>query len=217
MNGAEAQAVGVMSQGELHALALALFLPRATMKGSPFRFIVLDDPIQAMDPAKVDGFVRVLAELAKDRQVIVLSHDDRLTQATRQMAVDARILDVCRDTHSALEVTPSLDPARRYLDDAFAVAKDDKVPPDVKARVIPGLCRMAAESAARDVYMARRFTAGDTRSEVEGAWRTPRPPASVSRSPSTLTSTPISAHGWTPSRGVGQGAGATSPTSPGAA
>ena len=46
-----------MSQGELHALALALFLPRATAPESPFRFIVLDDPIQAMDPSKVEGFV----------------------------------------------------------------------------------------------------------------------------------------------------------------
>ena len=51
-----------MSQGELHALALALFLPRATAADSPFRFVVLDDPIQAMDPAKIDGFVQVLAE-----------------------------------------------------------------------------------------------------------------------------------------------------------
>ena len=54
-----------MSQGELHALALALFLPRATAASSPFRFVVLDDPIQAMDPAKIDGFVQVLSE---DRQ-----------------------------------------------------------------------------------------------------------------------------------------------------
>jgi ABC-type lipoprotein export system ATPase subunit len=171
VDGAEAQALGVMSQGELHALALALFLPRATMKGSPFRFILLDDPIQAMDPAKIDGFVQVLTELAKERQVIVLSHDDRLPQAVRQMRVDARILEVCRNAHSALQVTPCSDPARRFLDDAFAVAKDSHVPDDVRMRVIPGLCRMAVEAAARDVYMARRFTAGDTRVDVEAAWQ----------------------------------------------
>jgi len=32
-------ALSVMSQGELHALGLALFLPRATSPDSPFRFI----------------------------------------------------------------------------------------------------------------------------------------------------------------------------------
>jgi DNA repair exonuclease SbcCD ATPase subunit len=64
VDGQQAGALSVMSQGELHALALALFLPRATAESSPFRFVVLDDPIQAMDPAKVDGFVQVLADIA---------------------------------------------------------------------------------------------------------------------------------------------------------
>lgn len=39
VDGSDANALGVMSQGELHALALALFLPRATMAESPFRFL----------------------------------------------------------------------------------------------------------------------------------------------------------------------------------
>ncbi len=45
----------VLSQGELHALALALFLPRATLPESPFRFVVLDDPVQAMDRRRSMG------------------------------------------------------------------------------------------------------------------------------------------------------------------
>ena len=64
-----------MSQGELHALALALFLPRASLNESPFRFVVLDDPVQAMDPAKVDGLVALLSEIAETRQVVVFAHD----------------------------------------------------------------------------------------------------------------------------------------------
>ena len=48
-------ALGVMSQGELHSLALSLFIPRATLPESPFRLIVIDDPVQSMDPARVDG------------------------------------------------------------------------------------------------------------------------------------------------------------------
>ncbi len=92
VDGVKAGAFGVMSQGELHALALALFLPRATAPESPFRFVVLDDPIQAMDPTKVEGFVAVMQKLAVDRQVIVLSHDDRLSAAVRRSGGNARIL-----------------------------------------------------------------------------------------------------------------------------
>ncbi len=50
VDGTEGAALGVMSQGELHSLALALFLPRATLEASPFRFLVIDDPVQSMDP-----------------------------------------------------------------------------------------------------------------------------------------------------------------------
>jgi hypothetical protein len=41
---APGSALGVMSQGEVNALALSVFLPRATLPASPFRFLVLDDP-----------------------------------------------------------------------------------------------------------------------------------------------------------------------------
>jgi DNA-binding PucR family transcriptional regulator len=70
-----------MSQGELHSLALSLFFPRATLDESPFRFVVIDDPVQSMDPSKVDGLARVLERAGKQRQVIVFTHDDRLPEA----------------------------------------------------------------------------------------------------------------------------------------
>jgi recombinational DNA repair ATPase RecF len=65
VDGTAGAALSVMSQGELHALALSLFLPRATVDESPFQFMVIDDPVQAMDPAKVEGLARVLAEVAR--------------------------------------------------------------------------------------------------------------------------------------------------------
>src|SRR6202042_121261 len=55
VDGEDGSALGVMSQGELNCLALSLFLPRASMPESPFRFVVIDDPVQAMDPAEVAG------------------------------------------------------------------------------------------------------------------------------------------------------------------
>lgn len=154
-----------MSQGEPHALALALFLPRGTMPASPFRFVVLDDPIQAMDPAKVDGFVRVLARLAADRQVIVLSHDDRLSQEVRYLKVQVRILEVHRAPNSRVEVSAGSDPAHRYLEDARALAADDRPcwterfrcpragPPELQ----PCWPRQALEDAVRRLCRSKGF------------------------------------------------------------
>lgn len=93
VDGRDGQALGVMSPGELNALALSLFLPRATLPASPFRFLVIDDPVQAMDPAKVDGLARVLESVAKRRQVVVFTHDDRLPAAIRHLRIEATILE----------------------------------------------------------------------------------------------------------------------------
>ena len=62
VDGKAAGALGVMSQGELNSLALSLFLPRASLPVSPFGFVIVDDPVQAMDPARVEGLARVLQE-----------------------------------------------------------------------------------------------------------------------------------------------------------
>ncbi|WP_111765334.1 AAA family ATPase [Nakamurella deserti] len=171
VDGTEAGALGVMSQGELHALALSLFLPRATAPQSPFRFVVLDDPIQAMDPSKVEGFVQVISELALDRQVIVLSHDDRLPEAVRRSGVDAGIVEVTRGADSQVTISSAADPASRYLDEAWAVARDENVPTTIKDKITPGLCRMALESAARDVFMSNAFSQGLSRVDVESRWQ----------------------------------------------
>src|SRR5262245_16699117 len=89
IDGVSGAALGVMSQGELHALALSLFFPRATLPESPFRFVVVDDSVQSMDPAKVDGLARVLERAATTRQVLVFTHDDRLYEAVRRLGIIA--------------------------------------------------------------------------------------------------------------------------------
>src|SRR3954452_16560508 len=100
VDGTDASAFGVMSQGELSALAVSIFLPRASMPESPFGFMVIDDPVQSMDPAKVDGLARVLARAAQQRQVIVFTHDARLPEAARRLDIDARIMQVQRRAQS---------------------------------------------------------------------------------------------------------------------
>ena len=170
VDGAETEAFGVMSQGELQALALAIFIPRATSPQSPFRFIVFDDPIQAMDPSKIDGFLQVLTDLAADRQVIVLTHDDRLPAAIRASRTVARIVEVTRGANSTVHVAESNDPAIRLLEDAFAIAADKAVPDEIKRRVVPLLCREAVELTAKDVFSWRALAQGRSRIDVETAW-----------------------------------------------
>jgi recombinational DNA repair ATPase RecF len=104
VEGIDGAALGVMSQGELHALAISLFLPRATLPESPFRFVVLDDPVQAMDAERVEGLARVLDAVALERQVIVFTHDERLSAAVQRLRLPARVLEVERRSGSRIEV-----------------------------------------------------------------------------------------------------------------
>lgn len=167
VDGIEGAALGVMSQGELHALALSLFLPRAMLAGSPFRFLVIDDPVQAMDPAKVDGLARVLQEVAASHQVVVFTHDDRLAEAVRRLQVPATVWQVVRRERSVVELQKATDPVSRYLEDARALAKSSELPAAVSGRVIPGLCRSAIEAISHELVRKRRLARGDGHAGVE--------------------------------------------------
>lgn len=174
VDGEPTQALSVMSQGEQNAVALALFLPRATSVKSPFRFVVLDDPIQAMDPAKIDGFVRVLTDIARTHQIVVFSHDDRLAAVIRETGVDAQLIEVVRESGSRIATRPNVDPARRLINDAFAMVQDERLPDEVKDRVAPNLFRMALESAAKQVHFAKQSMAGRSRVSAEQQWQAAR-------------------------------------------
>jgi hypothetical protein len=169
VDGTGASAFGVMSQGELHALAVSVFLPRAGLAESPFRFMVIDDPVQSMDPAKVDGLALVLAKAAKTRQVIVFTHDERLPEAVRRLNIPARVLGVTRRPLSQVTVRPMADPVNRYIEDARALLKEPSLPEEVARRVVPGFCRHAIEAACATAVRRRRLARGDRHVEVEAA------------------------------------------------
>lgn len=169
VDGVPGAALGVMSQGELHALALSLFFPRAMLDESPFRFVVVDDPVQSMDPAKVDGLARVLERAAATRQVVVFTHDDRLPEAVRRLGIDATILEVSRRDGSIVELRRALTPIERHIDDARALLNTDTLPDDIARRVVPGFCRLAIEAACIEAVRRRRITRGDEHAAVEAA------------------------------------------------
>ncbi|MEU7327646.1 AAA family ATPase [Streptomyces parvus] len=149
-----AAAYSVMSQGELHSLALSLFIPRATHEASPFGFLVIDDPVQSMDTQKVEGLATVLSECARHRQVVVFTHDTRLEQAITHLGIEATVHRISREEKSRVTVERTRDPFRQALGEARDVSKDSSVPQVVADRVIPAMCRAALEAAC--VETARR-------------------------------------------------------------
>lgn len=167
VDGDEAPALGVMSQGELNCLALSLFLPRAALPGSPFGFVVVDDPVQAMDPAKVEGLARVFAQAAATHQVIVLTHDDRLPEAVRRLGLQAHFLDVSRRDGSVVDVRRGDGPVETCLSDAIAVAKTPEMPDELKQKLVPGFCRSALEAACIEAVRRRWLARGDRHVDVD--------------------------------------------------
>jgi DNA repair exonuclease SbcCD ATPase subunit len=167
VDGTKGAALGVMSQGEQNALALSLFIPRATLADSPFRFVVIDDPVQSMDPSRIDGLARVLHETAGKRQVVVFTHDDRLPEAVRRLVIPATVIEVTRREGSVVELRQTRDPVARYIEDALAVAFTDALPPQAARRVVPGLCRLAIEAACTEAVRRRRIGRGEPHAAVE--------------------------------------------------
>jgi hypothetical protein len=142
------------------------------MPESPFRFVVIDDPVQAMDPAKVSGLATVLQRAAKERQVIVLTHDTRLADAVRALDIAATVIEVVRREQSVVELRRIQDPVQRYIDDAFAVAMSRDVPVEA-LRVIPGFCRLALEAASSLAATRRLLHTGKSYAEVQDELRKP--------------------------------------------
>ena len=167
VDGSPGAALGVMSQGEINALALSIFLPRATMPDSPFNFLVIDDPVQAMDPAKVDGLAKVLDKVARRRQVVVFTHDNRLASAIKDLGIPATILEVTRQPKSQVTVRECLDASSQAIKDARALSKDQDIPLEVAERVIPGLCRTAVEASFTSAYWRAALRNGRNRTDIE--------------------------------------------------
>ena len=160
VDGQDTPALAVMSQGELNALSLSLFLARALLPESPFRFLIIDDPVQAMDPTKVEGLARVLEEAAAERQVIVFTHDERLPAAARRLGIEHNLLAVTRRENSQVQCQLDQAPVQRHLDDARAVRLTDGLNDDTRRRVIPGFCRQALEAACVEAVWLARTSAG---------------------------------------------------------
>jgi hypothetical protein len=111
----------------------------------------------------------VLSYVARTRQVVVFTHDDRLASSIRQLQLPATIWTVTRRERSVVALEKTDDPVKRYLDDARAMARTQQLPPSVRAVAVAGLCRGALEAACFEVIRSSQLAAGVPHFEVERA------------------------------------------------
>jgi energy-coupling factor transporter ATP-binding protein EcfA2 len=92
--GVAMSAAANLSECQLNCLGLAVALMQATTPGSPFGFVLLDDPVQSMDDEHCEAFLAsVLPQLIGDhgKQVIVLSHLTPIVDRARALNIDRRV------------------------------------------------------------------------------------------------------------------------------
>jgi DNA repair exonuclease SbcCD ATPase subunit len=68
------------SSAQMNAVALSLFLSTSTKMQSGLGFILLDDPSQSMDKAHKEALSELVAEMAKEKQIVVATQDNEFEQ-----------------------------------------------------------------------------------------------------------------------------------------
>lgn len=147
--------LGMLSAGQRNAMLLAPLL--ASVDAGPFSFLVLDDPVHAFDQIRVDLLARSLADFAKTRRVIVMTHDERLREHLMARSQDCDVRTVERDSDSGAVTLKQtgmfwselLQDARNALEVGHTVGRSNLALTDV----VRGLCRQALDNCIRDLVI----------------------------------------------------------------
>ena len=159
---------GALSQGELHSLALSVFLPTLMNPESPFGFAVIDDPVQVMDEHAVGGLAEVLRDAAEELQVIVFTHDERLPRALRLLDIEHTLINITRSAGSVVQCEVALDSVIRALEDARIEAQEAGEDNSDNSWMDVGVhCREAVEQACVKAAEQRLRKAGVSPSDIQ--------------------------------------------------
>lgn len=88
----EREVTATFNVGDLTSVALAIFLATATRAAHDAGFILLDDPTQGLDDDHKRRLAEVLGEIARDRQVVVVSADDVFLAALEKAGTAGRLV-----------------------------------------------------------------------------------------------------------------------------
>ncbi|MHB1615269.1 MAG: AAA family ATPase [Actinomycetes bacterium] len=161
----KAVTLAMLSAGQRNAVLLAPLL--AVSGPGPFGFLILDDPVHAFDQMRVDLVASILAEMASDRRVIVLTHDERLREhlVARDGHCDVRAVE--RDL---LAGTVTVEPVGQVwevlLQDAASVldvaTRGGAINRGDSTDIVRGLCRQALDNAVRQFIIQWSSRAGES-------------------------------------------------------
>lgn len=149
----------VFSEGEKRAVALADFLTEVTLDPQAAG-IVLDDPVTSLDAEWKETIACLLAEQARERQVIVFSHDLHFIYLLKNAAEKSSVKLKSHWIRRAEDGTPGY----VYLDNSPTSEKDYKNP--VKAKEYSDRAAKAASPEEEESLLKAGFGALRTTYEV---------------------------------------------------
>jgi len=125
------EAPRVLSTGQRNALSLATYMPRALQPESPFKFLVLDDPVHAFDVWRVRFLAKLLTRVAASHQVVIFTHDERLWYELRAQGQPMEHIRLNRrpsdsDGSATVFSTDLSSPGSLYLDELEQILQSDQ-------------------------------------------------------------------------------------------
>ncbi|MDX3191377.1 hypothetical protein PV458_23460 [Streptomyces sp. MN03-5084-2B] len=148
---------GTLSAGQYNALVLALLLGANTR--SPFRFLVLDDPVHAMDDFRADKFAELIAARAESgTQIVLLTHDQQLVDVLRHRVDAVHVIKLSKDTHGNIVQVDATHPWQSLISDARKVLSSNTggngnytvLSADTTTVLVLSFCRQAVDAAVRE-------------------------------------------------------------------
>ncbi|MFD5090952.1 AAA family ATPase [Amycolatopsis thailandensis] len=165
LNGHKA-GLGVLSAGQYNAFVLSLLL--AAGKTDPFRFLVVDDPVHALDDIRTDAFATLVESYVDEgRQMVLLTHDDRLVDVLRIKVGGVTLLKLGRDRQNNLQWVDSTHPwqahvdnARSLLQQAVQAGSNQVLSEETLALLVLSLCRQAIDAVLREFVQEEKRSSG---------------------------------------------------------
>ncbi|MFF1607503.1 hypothetical protein ACFVYA_06940 [Amycolatopsis sp. NPDC058278] len=148
---------GALSAGQYNALVLALLLGSDIQ--SPFRFLVLDDPVHAMDDFRADRFAELIAaRAASGTQVVLLTHDQQLVDVLRHHIASLHLIKLSKDPHGNIMQLDATHPWQSLVTDARTVLSANTdgagrytvLSAETTTVLVLSFCRQAIDAVVRE-------------------------------------------------------------------
>lgn len=151
--GEEMSGPACLSESHLNAVGISVYLGQILGTESPFRFVVIDDPVQSMDEKHSRRFADVVKEILDEGyQVILLSHQNDIIEILRntfQDSLDFGDFEITRYDKLGPNIQERIPLFQDYLEQAKKFGTGDATCRGASFNFL----RKATERLAKEVYM----------------------------------------------------------------